>query len=720
MLLQRCLVLATVLAAFFIAPWANAGPSPQSDSDTTAFTLALSPLGLTTADMKLSAESIALWGGDKYKLNMLDFMRADVLRTGPYTRSLGNTLIANKDNLGMLVTSCHSRLDNGIRLGLVGDQLAKYRARIAELGPQCLAVALSELTAQPATVYSTDPQYVALPQPVREAAALVLFTVPEAQIDRQLGLVDAIQQRTDKPELYCQRIIDFAVNTFEEEDNMTGNEELDDRDDARLVEDLLDAVDWNLINRSSTLLAIATQEAYKTLTFVDPAGTQQSLLGDYVFKADTSLGTVVLRGTESDTSPVGSSLLLIDTGGQEHYGAVASTDYDHAVSIAIDLAGDDTYGETIDTVGTLGAGLFGTGILLDASGSDTYSCQYYGEGAGIFGTGALYDLAGNDVYSSGGYSQASGTFGSGLLADLGGDDVYNTYKYSQAYGGTRGCGILLDVDGDDHYLANMTDHFNGGLYGPTHHVHFVQGSAYGRRADFIDGHSWAGGCGILCDGAGNDEYVADCYGQGNAYWHSVGMLIDRSGNDVYRAGQYSQASAPHFACGVLQDDAGDDRYIISIRQSMAHGRDWSLAWLEDSAGNDWYQGARTTLGVSHVNSISVFWDKLGDDTYIMKGPGLGDSEPEPNGSLRDWLLTLGLFIDGAGHDGYYLLPGDESYEGSNTFSGEITADKLPTLQPIDGAGDGMQWQRIVKAESAPGYVGIGVDLNNAEPTPVSH
>ena len=75
---------------------------------------------------------------------------------------------------------------------------------------------------------------------------------------------------------------------------------------------------------------------------------------------------------------------------------------------------------------------------------------------------------------------------------------------------------------------------------------------------------------------------------------------------------------------------------------MAHGRDWSLAWLEDSAGNDWYQGARTTLGCSHVNAISVFWDKRGDDTYIMKGPGLGDSEPEPNGSPRDWLPTLGM------------------------------------------------------------------------------
>jgi hypothetical protein len=347
--------------------------------------------------------------------------------------------------------------------------------------------------------------------------------------------------------------------------------------------------------------------------------------------------------------------------------------------------------------------------LFDASGDDTYSSGYAGQGSGIFGTGVIYDMAGNDRYSSFGNSQGSGTYGAGVLVDLAGDDEYRTYKYGQAYGGTRGCGILLDAAGNDAYLANMEDHFNGGLYGPTHHVHFVQGSAYGRRADITDGHSWAGGYGLLVDGAGDDEYAADCYGQGNAYWHSIGMLVDKGGDDTYRAGQYSQASAPHFACGILQDDGGDDRYVISIRQSMAHGRDWSIAWLEDSAGDDWYQGARTTLGVSHVNSISVCWDKQGNDTYIMKGPGLGDSEPEPNGSVRDWLLSLGLFIDGGGSDRYYLLPGDDSYEGSNTFSGDVSPADLPGLARLDFAGDGKGWQRTPPTEAVPGYRGYGLD-----------
>jgi hypothetical protein len=176
---------------------------------------------------------------------------------------------------------------------------------------------------------------------------------------------------------------------------------------------------------------------------------------------------------------------------------------------------------------------------------------------------------------------------------------------------------------------------------------------------------------------------------------------------VYHCGQYSQASAPHFAIGILQDDGGDDRYIVGIRQSMGHARDWSIAWFEDAAGNDWYQGARTTLGTSHLNSISVFWDRHGDDVYIGKGPSFGESEIETGGSMRDWLMTLGLFIDGGGHDQYYLLPGDDSYEASNTFIGEVT--DLSKLTPLDFAGDGKTWIKTPPTEAAPGFCGVGLD-----------
>ena len=404
-------------------------------------------------------------------------------------------------------------------------------------------------------------------------------------------------------------------------------------------------------------------------------------------------------------------LLTIDTAARDVYFQAAGTsDYAHPVSISIDLEGVDSYQSRREDMPGIGAGVFGYGILFDASGADVYDVAYCGEGAGIFGTGLLYDMAGNDVYFSFGNSQASGSYGTGLLVDVKGNDIYNTYKYSQGYGFTRGCGMLIDGDGYDKYIANMTDHFNGGLYGPDHHVHFCQGSAFGRRADFTDGHSWAGGFGLLCDGGtGDDEYIGDCYVQGNAYWYSVGMIIDKGGDDSYRCAQYSQASAPHFACGVLQDEAGDDRYIVTRRQSMGHGRDWSLAWFEDVAGNDWYQGARTTLGTSHVNAISIFWDRAGDDIYLGKGPTFGASEPEIGGSPRDWLLTLGLFVDGGGHDLYYELTGDPSYEGSDTYPGDVSMNMLEDLKQLDFAGDGMQWVNTAPTADGPGWCGAGID-----------
>jgi hypothetical protein len=242
---------------------AGASSAPLGPADTALFDRALAPLGLDTGDLTLPTDNIGLWGGDKYKLNALDFLRGDILRCGPYARSTSDGLLTNAGNLGSLVTSAHSRLDNGIRLGLVDDPLAVQRARVEELGADCLAVALSELTGQPADSYSSDPSYAVVPRPVLRAAALVLLTVPEAQRDREQGLVAHLGI---DPHGCYETVTKFTINTFAEEDDTTGHEVIDDRAEAALVERLLDSVDWNYMNRGSTLLAIATQEAYKLLS----------------------------------------------------------------------------------------------------------------------------------------------------------------------------------------------------------------------------------------------------------------------------------------------------------------------------------------------------------------------------------------------------------------------------------------------------------------------
>ena len=672
------------------------------------FLRALSQVGLTPEEVRINSADLGLWGGDRYKLKLLSMFCDNPWKISPYTRSLSSGLLANAGNLGTLMTSAHSRLDAGVRLGLVGDPLADTRKRVDELQGECLATALSELAGLPVDSViggaAGRKAYDQVPLQVRQAAALFLFTVPKALRYREAGLVKPMLHLGLDPQTVYRAILDYSVSTFAEEDGLTGNEVADDLDQVLLIESLLDNVDWNLLNAGATLTAIAAQEAQKLM----PAEAPGIASKHFLFSAQTPWGAVVLRGAGPDRELPEDTLLVIDTGGRDRYACCAGTrDFVHPVSVCIDLAGDDVYENKRDDVPSFGAGIFGYGVLIDCAGDDTYSTTYAGEGAGIFGTGVLYDMGGNDHYSSYGNSQASGSFGAGLLVDMAGDDRYDTYKYGQGYGFTKGCGMLIDCGGDDHYYANLVDHFNGGLYGANHHVHFVQGSAYGRRGDFTEGHSWAGGFGMLCDGGGNDRYEADCYGQGNAYWYSIGMLVDKGGDDVYRAGQYSLASAPHFACGILQDEAGNDRYTVGIRQSLGHGRDWSLAWLEDAAGDDCYQGARTTLGVSHVNAISVFWDRGGNDVYIAKGPSFGESETETSNSARDWLLTLGLFIDGGGQDRYLLLPGEESYEASNTFAGDIT--DLDALTPLDFAGDGLTWVRSAGTPEAPGFLGVGLD-----------
>ncbi len=544
-----------------------------------------------------------------------------------------------------------------------------------------------------------------MPEEVKQAAALWLFTLPQVMRYRDLGLVQPMLKLGLDPQMAYTEVLNWVVNTFAEEDGMTGNEQIDDLRQVLLIESLLDNVDWNLLNTGASLLALTSQEAQKLLT------AEGVDLSDafFRFEAPTAAGddpavrraAVTLTRRETTCS-------LIDSAGTDTYFNCAGTgDFAHPVSVCLDLAGNDNYYNGDDNMPAFGAGIFGYGLLLDLQGDDHYNTTYAGLGCGIFGTGAVFDQDGNDRYEAYGNSEGSAAFGAGLLLDLAGDDYYGVYKYGQGYGYTRGAGLLIDVAGNDTYYANLEDHFNGGLYGANHHVHFCQGSAFGRRADFTDGHSWAGGFGLMLDGAGDDKYSGDCYVQGNSYWYALGMCVDKGGNDVYHCGQYSQASAPHFSIGVLQDDGGDDRYIVGIRQSMGHGRDWSIAWFEDAAGNDWYQGARTTLGTSHINSLSFFWDRHGDDVYLGKGPTFGESEVETSGSVRDWLLTLGLFIDGGGKDQYYMLPGDESYEASNTFVGEVT--DLSALTPLDFAGDGKLWVKTPPTEAAPGFNGVGLD-----------
>ncbi len=450
------------------------------------------------------------------------------------------------------------------------------------------------------------------------------------------------------------------------------------------------------------------------------------------FAARTDRGWVRLGGSGDDTydGREGADLVVIDTGGDDTWRRGGATpDYRHGVSVAIDLSGDDAW-VSADAAGweesnaridgrspefrhhrpedhpvAIAAGICGYGFVVDLGGDDRYAMPFAGLGAGVLGQGVLLDRVGNDRYTGDSGVEGSGTFGVGVLVDLDGDDLYHCFCKSQGYGYTKGCGLLVDVAGVDRYIAE-TGNVKYRWFG-THpkQLNLSQGFGYGRRADMGDGHSWAGGVGILADGGeGNDIYEADIFALGSSYWYALGILYDAGGDDRYRSHAYSIAAPPHFAVGVVLDEAGDDEYIGHSSRACGFGRDFSIGWFEDGSGNDRYYVNDSALGAGNINSLGVFWDKSGDDLYVARSNSFGRPSMEASGNRRDLIRNAGLFVDGGGRDRYRQFPlgmTDAEHEAFDWAQAD-------TLLPMDDFRDGarLSWRDLLVQ---PGSTGAAVD-----------
>jgi hypothetical protein len=186
----------------------------------------------------------------------------------------------------------------------------------------------------------------------------------------------------------------------------------------------------------------------------------------------------------------------------------------------------------------------------------------------------------------------------------------------------------------------------------------------GRRADLDDGHSWAGGYGLLVDEGGNDTYSAAVFAQGVGYWYGMGFLIDRSGNDSYKAHWYCQGAAAHFAVGGLMDYAGNDRYSCGAQVAQGGAHDWSVACFVDAAGDDVYETGDLSLGAANMNGIALFLDAAGNDRYTVRAAG-GQSAGGARltsgwGSLRESQTNAGIFLDCGGSDTYSGVAGRDN------------------------------------------------------------
>ncbi len=409
-------------------------------------------------------------------------------------------------------------------------------------------------------------------------------------------------------------------------------------------------------------LLLACQEAEDLLSKV-PAGKQ------YDFRIRTIWGVLELTGGRDETHSDSDTFLLLDTGGNDTYvNCPANGGITNWCSIVIDTAGSDHYlsdealaNTTVNKwsgrrvggsrPGPAGA-LFGIAVLIDSAGDDVYRTHRPGLGSGRLGVGVLLDKGGNDTYDAYQDSEGFGMFGAGILEDESGRDVYRGFTQVQGCGQTGGVGFLVDRVGDDEYISEDQVIDFPSPQSAQHNVSMSQGAGNGRRADYLEGESLAGGVGILYDGSGNDKYTCGVFGQGAGYWEGVGSLWDEGGVDTYTGQWYVQGAAAHFAIGYLDDMAGNDTYIAPMNMAQGAGHDFSIGMLVERGGDDKYTAPNLSLGAGNANGMGVFVDMAGNDVYSSSGVTLGKAAEAAKGSLRQRALCLGVFLDLGGSDTY--------------------------------------------------------------------
>jgi len=630
---------------------------------------ALAQVGLDTSALGIDRADRGFYGGDKYRLHYFDVLSDDPLKAPVYIPMLRDRLTGKEQTASSLQAECANFIGRNIRVTLVEEPLAVYL-------PKCetntalydaLVFANARLL-EPSTldyVYAPtefiQEECSSVPPGMQYAAAVLIYGSFLAQEYRNAAFDDyygeGVEFLFDHAVRYAAEDLATTDAGWNEQkdhgDSASEGESVDEITPAidfntRNVEDALDQVHWGYLYAGAAHLAHAVDLAVARLK----SSNLPYMLKERSF--DTPIGTVVFGSSRYDRYDNGNVFIRIDPAGNDIYqGGGATKDFNNWVSVQIDVAGNDRYIPDDFALPAQGAGVMGYGFQIDFAGDDSYKASALAQGTGLFGCGILLDYAGNDRYEVIASGQASGWFGTGVLADFGGDDTYDCYEFSQGFGYTLGGGLLLDTMGADVYTANDTDIRYPSAQSAEHNGSLAQGFGFGKRADYVDGYSMAGGVGALIDGAGSDKYTCGVFGQGCAYWYGVGILADKSGDDSYFGQWYVQGSGAHFAVGVLNDGGGNDIYTAPMQMAQGAGHDFSVGFLYEEDGNDVYNAKRLCNGGGNANGVGIFWDEHGDDTYNCDGGAcLGMPSAAKTGGLRDVIYTIGLFVDTGGRDSY--------------------------------------------------------------------
>lgn len=635
-----------------------------------SFRLTLVALLIGASALSAHAQQSPLPGADRHSLRLPDSLWRDILKqVGHADRPLGYTdqqmrWYGNERHRLRTVALLFSDVRNITRYsGNLAVQLVQASgdpAAVVRAGFGLTDVAAGRFMALPdSTILQLDGRTATLPISVQRLVARIVAGAAEARSWLDLAFASGAAGELIRSGASIDSVYRIAAAPWME-DRFGQSATL-----RRVSFELPSAIDREYLAFASVLFLTHLNRALDEFR-ATPATTMPRLASPILLT--TPVGELRISGAGSDQldRPVA---LSIDLGGDDVYRGRHAVGFAPTAPIAVvvDLGGNDTYDASASTLG-IATGLFGIGAVIDLEGNDSYRCRESGIASAWYGTGVLVDHAGDDRYVVDSlWGQGAAHVGVAALIDRKGNDKYTCAQQSQALGSTLAAGILLDVEGNDEYLARDDGNISELYLGQS--VAMSQGCGFGRRADLGDGHSLAGGFGVLVDGAGNDSYHATAWSQGCGYWWGAGFLEDLGGEDTYRNGKYSAGAAAHYAVGLLSDLSGNDRYNVgnaaTMNQYQGHARDGSIGISIDGDGNDRYKLVRMCGGAADLASIGLFWDRRGSDTFDLvyatdtanvgwnNTPPLGGASTyPPSNSFRDDLDAVGVFLDTGGDDLY--------------------------------------------------------------------
>ncbi len=537
----------------------------------------------------------------------------------------------------------------------------------------------------------------------REPLAFTPVEAPEEAVEavrRALGAAQAAHAKA-LGSLKRSEVDELARDLYPvlTSDNRVGHT-LSRRGTGRRLCKLLEQLDRGAMYTAADALVPLTDpqllERLGSLTEENAAGvTVKGVTGPVARRLVTPAGDVIIGGRAKNTyqlDEMSAVSVVIDLGGDDVY-YEGTVSLERPVLIVIDLKGDDAY--QASKPGVQGSALLGISMLLDVEGDDVYQAKDLAQGSCLGGAGILIDYAGNDSYRGLRRVQGQAVGGVGLLIDRAGHDRYHAAMWAQGMGGPLGFAVLDDLDGRDHY-------YGGGLYLNSYRdddenpTPGYEGWAQGVGGGLRGGSN--GGIGVILDGGGDDTYEFDYLSHGGGYWLGVGFARDFGGNDrrlaatakAYNGGarterrfqRFGTGFGCHYALGFCFDDQGDDTYNGTI-MGVGFAWDCAVGVLCDFGGNDRYEATGGgTQGNGAQAGLGILYDYDGDDVY--RGYGQGRASPSISyHSLPQCGGNFSFVVDYGGNDKYGCRAKNNTYNRRSS-SGGFLIDR-PSRQEYDAS-----------------------------------